>query len=309
MPRRRFAFPSLATLLVAFLTLVLAAFVPPRARAQTSAPLTNDDVIKMVQAKLPDAVVVAKIKSSQCKFDTSPDTLIKLKQTGVSDMVLQAMAEAGSVAASARASNQPPPDPNDPLAEHDPGIYYLWPGPGGRTMTLLEPTAYSGAKSAGVFTSTVTYGIAKAKWKAVVRGPRADVRITEPMPKFYFYFEQKHGTLSYAGNSMFGGLSTPSQFTLARLAPKKDRRELTLGEWGLFRASSGTREKDIEQFDFKKVAPGIYEVTLRNNLQPGEYCFFNTGQTTAAGTVGMSGPVGGGSGGGMLFDFGINPAQ
>jgi hypothetical protein len=296
----------------AFLALMLAAFLPASARAQAAPPLTNDDVIKMVQAKLPDAVVVAKIKSSPCKLDTSADTLIKLRQAGLSDAVMQAMVEAGSPVASSTsgpAPSQPPPDPNDPLAEHDPGIYYVRQNPGGRRMTQLEPTAYSGAKSAGIFTSQLTYGIAKAKWKAIVRGQRADVRITEPMPRFYFYFEQKHGTLSYAGSYMFGGLSTPSQFTLARLAPKKDHRELIVGEWGLYGASSGTREKDIVPFDFKKVAPGIYEVTLRNNLQPGEYCFFNTGQTTAAGTVGTSGPVGGGSGGGMLFDFGINPSE
>jgi hypothetical protein len=64
------------------------------------------------------------------------------------------------------------------------------------------------------------------------------------------------------------------------------------------------------EFDLKKVAPGIYEVTPRNNLEPGEYCFFNTGQGAPGATVGMQGPVGGGgSGGGMLFDFGINPAE
>jgi hypothetical protein len=64
------------------------------------------------------------------------------------------------------------------------------------------------------------------------------------------------------------------------------------------------------EFDFKKVAPGIYEVTPRKNLAPGEYCFFNTGQTVGAGMAGTAGPVGVGAGaGGMLFDFGINPTK
>jgi hypothetical protein len=63
---------------------------------QTSAGqgLTNDDIVKLVQAKLPDSVVLAKIKSSNCDFDTSPDALIKLKRAGVSDSVLQAIVEA-----------------------------------------------------------------------------------------------------------------------------------------------------------------------------------------------------------------------
>jgi len=50
----------------------------------------------MVAAKLPDTVILAKIRSSQCKFDTSTDGLIRLKQDGVSDGVIQAMAESGS---------------------------------------------------------------------------------------------------------------------------------------------------------------------------------------------------------------------
>jgi hypothetical protein len=317
MSRPGFSFLGLVTLLGAFLVLMLAVFLPARARAQAAVPLNNDDVIKMVQAKLPDGVIVAKIKSSPCKFDTSLDALIKLRQAGISDAVMQAMAEAGAPAASSTpgpAVKQPPPDPNDPLAEHDPGIYYVRQNAGGRQMSELEPTAYSGAKTGGVFTSGLTYGIKKAKWKAIVRGGRANLRITEHAPTFYFYFEQKHGTLSYSGVPasafMFGGLSTPSQFTLVRLDPKKDHRELIVGQWSMYGASSGTREKDVVEFDLKKVAPGIYEVTPRNNLEPGEYCFFNTGQGAPGATVGMQGPVGGGgTGGGMLFDFGINPAE
>jgi len=289
-----------------------AAAVSSPAQTQEGAKpaLTNDDVIKMVQVKLGDGVIIAKIKSSACKFDTSTEVLIRLKEAGVSDAVMQAMAEAGAGAAtSAAAPAAPPPDPNDPNAEHDPGIYYLHETPEGRRLVQLEPTAYSGAKSGGVFKMAMTYGIAKAKWKAVVRGARASIRMTEAAPAFYFYFEMKHGTLSYSGGpaSMFGGLSSPSQFTLVRLVSKKNNRELIVGEWGAYRASSGTREKDVVEFDLVKVSPGVYRVVPRSNLQPGEYCFFNTGQTGT--TVGMAGPVGGGGGGGMLFDFGVNPAE
>lgn len=68
---------------------------PPETPQAPAAPgLTNDDIIKLLQAKLPDSVVIAKIKSSNCEFDTSTDGLIKLKKAGVSDAVLQAMVEA-----------------------------------------------------------------------------------------------------------------------------------------------------------------------------------------------------------------------
>jgi hypothetical protein len=56
--------------------------------------LTNLDVIKLVQAKLPDSIILSKIKSTPGNFDTSPDALIKLKQAGASEAVLQAMMDA-----------------------------------------------------------------------------------------------------------------------------------------------------------------------------------------------------------------------
>jgi tetratricopeptide (TPR) repeat protein len=73
----------------------------------TAAPpgLTNHDVLKMVQAQLPDSVVVAKIKASNCQFDTNPEALIALKQAGVSEAVLKTMAEAPVTG---------PPEPSPP---------------------------------------------------------------------------------------------------------------------------------------------------------------------------------------------------
>ena len=51
--------------------------------------LQNQDVIKMVKAGLDDALIIAKIGSSKCQFDTSTDALIQLKQSGVSAAVLK----------------------------------------------------------------------------------------------------------------------------------------------------------------------------------------------------------------------------
>jgi hypothetical protein len=59
------------------------AFVGGRGVAQEV--LTNDSVVKMVKAGLPDAVIIQKIRVSERKFDTSADALIKLKGAGVPD--------------------------------------------------------------------------------------------------------------------------------------------------------------------------------------------------------------------------------
>jgi hypothetical protein len=66
--------------------------------AQTSetkpAPLMNQDVVSMLKAGLPADVVVAKIKTSSCHFDTSPTALEKLKADGVPGDVMLAMVKA-----------------------------------------------------------------------------------------------------------------------------------------------------------------------------------------------------------------------
>jgi hypothetical protein len=70
---------------------------PAQAPASTRASgevIANADIVKLVQAKLSDAIIIAKIKSSLCRFDLSTDALIKLKDANISDSVIQAMTEA-----------------------------------------------------------------------------------------------------------------------------------------------------------------------------------------------------------------------
>jgi hypothetical protein len=55
------------------------------------APLTNDDIVKMVKAGLPGGTVIATIRSSPSGFDTSPAALQELKSAGVPDSVIEEM--------------------------------------------------------------------------------------------------------------------------------------------------------------------------------------------------------------------------
>jgi hypothetical protein len=70
---------------------------PPSEPAQTGPSqgvLQNEDIVKMAKAGLDDSIIIAKIKTSKCQFDTAPDALIGLKQSGISSPVLRAMTEA-----------------------------------------------------------------------------------------------------------------------------------------------------------------------------------------------------------------------
>jgi curli biogenesis system outer membrane secretion channel CsgG len=56
--------------------------------------VSNKDVIDMVQARLSDQVIISKVRTTKCKFDTSPSALIQLKKAGASDAVMLALTEA-----------------------------------------------------------------------------------------------------------------------------------------------------------------------------------------------------------------------
>lgn len=63
--------------------------------ASGGATLQNQDIVKMVKAGLDDSLIIAKIGSSKCQFDTTTDALIQLKQSGVNAAVLKAIVGAG----------------------------------------------------------------------------------------------------------------------------------------------------------------------------------------------------------------------
>ena len=81
---------SLVSVVLAF---ALCFSVVPAAVSQDIARLTNADILTMVQAKLPSALIIEKIKNSSCAFDTFPSVLAELKYRGVPDEVLMAMVE------------------------------------------------------------------------------------------------------------------------------------------------------------------------------------------------------------------------
>ena len=62
----------------------------PQSRTSAGA-LNNQDVVKMAKAGFDDEMILAKIKNSQCQFDTLTDALIQLKHDGVTSPVIKAM--------------------------------------------------------------------------------------------------------------------------------------------------------------------------------------------------------------------------
>jgi hypothetical protein len=260
MSRRRFSFIGFGTLWAAFLALTLAAFLPAPTHAQTTAPpLTNDDVIKMVQAKLPDAVVVAKIRTSPCKFDTSPDTLIKLKRAGVSDPVLQAMTE------SAAPTPAPPANPVPPaLGSREaatvlvPGLpsqfgaYYKDPDKG---WVALEQAPAERIMTKGGGRVLLQGGFGSIKSVQVYTGAEAPVQIHESTPVFY----------------VRGLAASGRGIVIVRMDKKKDQRELQVGSAGAFSSNAGYKPSDLRHVAVAHISNDVVSVVPKTGLDSGEY--------------------------------------
>ena len=79
------------TKLMCQLAVWLLAICSPATAQEKEKPLTNADVLKMIDDKVPEGVIVAKIQTSKVNFDTSVQTLGELSNKGVSERVLNAM--------------------------------------------------------------------------------------------------------------------------------------------------------------------------------------------------------------------------
>jgi hypothetical protein len=74
--------------------------------AMAALAVNNADIVKMTKAGLDEATITAAVRgASPAEFDTSPDGLVKLKQAGVAEGVIQAMISKQSGGSSASTSS------------------------------------------------------------------------------------------------------------------------------------------------------------------------------------------------------------
>ena len=64
------------------------------AHAQKKPALTNPDIVRMVKAKFADSTIVKAIEANHTAFDVSASALIMLRDSGVSQSVIEAMLSA-----------------------------------------------------------------------------------------------------------------------------------------------------------------------------------------------------------------------
>lgn len=231
--------------------------------------LTNRDLIQLAELGMGEAVILARIESTDNNFETSTAALIELKKAGLSDAVIAKVIEAGNANSHSKVV-----DANDPRAPHRPGIYYF---NASGNLTELLPNVTSQSKSRGSLGTRMSYGIAKTTQVSRINGPSART-VFDRVPEFYFYFSQQETAFDQNLYNFYGFLTatSPNEFTLAKLVAKSDARELETGAYNAYTHETGISAKHSVAFEIESVGPGIYKV-VPSSLAAGEYCFVFAG--------------------------------
>jgi hypothetical protein len=232
--RWRMGLSCWAVALIFVLTPVLTGTAPVSAQEV----LTNETVVGMVKAGLPESVIVQKIRSSSRKFDTSTNALIRLKQAGVPDKVIEAMVTEPGAATAATAAK---------TSSGDPMIAHVKAG-GAKT---LDPIHGSKEISAAPF--------AGSRQEVVLPSARAEYRITEREP-------------------VFTTPQPAQQWILAKLKPGKRDRNLPMSKndgwgWGGATFRDGLDPKYAVKMIAESGPDGLTKLRPEEPLAPGEYGF------------------------------------
>jgi hypothetical protein len=228
--------------------------------------LTNDSVIQMVKAGLPEAVVIAKIKSTATKFDLKTDSLVNLKKAGVSDKVLETMVAAGSPSTASATPAPPTPALAAGALKMQDVVYQLI---GDKYVELMPLSA----------SMETNFAFFQSKSEIVLPGRKAQYRTGEKTPVFL---------TTYA----------PTEAPMVKFKPGDDHDDRNLKfSSGAFMPFGGTQKTGVRNEDKIAVTTerdprGFYRVKPSAPLPPGEYGFVVT--------TGFS------MGTGKIFEFGVD---
>jgi len=248
------------------LILLLVALPAPVVRAEDA--LNNAAVIELQKLNLGDGVILEKIKTSKCNFDTSLSGLKQLKDANVSSAVIQAMLATKDTSAHA-AAPAAAGDVNDPAAAHTAGVWLLETVDGKNKMTQLKSEVPAEISHGGFIGP---WGIGKVAQTARLTGTESETQLSQRKPEFYIYF--KNSAME------FSGAHGPQEIVLAQFTvlPKTaknnaNQRAVDVASHGAYGGTSGIDRKVTRAFDATPVAEDIYKIIPKDELADGEYGF------------------------------------
>lgn len=242
--------------------------------------ITNSSILEMVKLGFSSDIIISKINSSTCDFNTSIDSLKVMKEMGVDNDIIIAMI------------NHTPETNNKNNNTDKSGIYYK----NGNDFIKILPSVFSGSQT-NTLATAFSYGLANTKIKSTMDGAHSSNVVSTNYPEFYFYFNaNRQGDLGLsATNWWFSAASSPNEFALVELVIKKGRRELETGKINLYAGSTtGIDGKKTFKVNIEIINDHTFKVTPQFFLDAGEYCFFFKGNIPHGGYSNQS-----------VFDFSI----
>ena len=228
---------------------------------QAQQTLNNDSVIKLIKAGLTEDLIVSTINGSPGSYDTSADGIIALKTAGASDKVVSAIVMKASGAAPAAAA--PAATSNGlPAGIDEVGVYYQ--DKTGAWVALMPEVV--NFKTGGFLKSLATDGIVKGDINGHIQGPHAKTTLTLPIT-FAVYVSE--------------GVAI-TEYQLLRLRESgSNSREFRSVTGGVIHSSGGAA-RDLVEFESKKIAPRVYQITLKQDAGKGEYGLLPPGSVSSS---------------------------
>jgi hypothetical protein len=265
--------------------LAVAQTAPPKKRATpaSSAPsaaatpapasgLSIAEVIKMVEAKVPEHIIAAKVKRNAAPFDLTPEQLIALKKASASDALIEVLMDPSkpysapaAPVTTAPAPAEPKPAPAAPTPPEvqkpalDIGVYLRKDG----EWTEVPPEIVNW-KTGGTLKSLSTAGIVKKDLNGNIDGPSSRTSVKTPLEILIVTAE---------------GVAA-AEYQFLRLRVNKDYREFRSVTGGIMNQRSGAM-RDLIPFESKKLTSRNFVLTVPASVGAGEYGFLPPG---AAGT-------------------------
>jgi hypothetical protein len=263
-----------AVLFLAFCPFLVAQQVP-FLLAQQEQALSNESIVKMVNAQLSDDVIIATINASPGAYDTSPDALIALKQAGVSSKVIAALVTK-SAPASTDSAAPSSPNASAPTATLPPGVenigaYYK--DSGGNWQPL--PSEVVIFQSGGLVKHVASAGLVKEDLNGLVGGMRSRLVVSTPIT-FILHVPQGR---------------TASDYELVRLHVAGNNRQFQSVAGGLIHESSSGSIRDEIDFSSTQIGPSAYQIVLNNGLGDGEFGFLEPQDTSSPKAPASSGKI------------------
>lgn len=224
------------------------------------AKMTNESVVRMAKAGLGDDLMVQTIGTQPGEYATDADSLVALKQAGVSDRVITAMVNKGRIRLTGAETPIVLSDVNEI------GVYYK--DRSGKWQAV-EPEIVH-IESGGFIKSTITHGIIKPDRNGHLNGRESKLLLPRPI-EFLIYTPD--------------GVDV-SEYDLLRFRLNSNSREFRAWTGGVIHSTGGAQRDEVP-FKPVKTAPHTYEFTVGTDTPGGEYGVLppGTGNVTNGGKI------------------------